>query len=140
MKTRLREFFNKEPRIGILATTAKNGQVNAACFGSPYMPDDERVVMGLGENRTLRNLQENPHAVFLVVQPGKTMAQWKGARFYLQMNYCDRHGERLEEIRSRIEKMAGDAAARTIVASVTFRIKEVRPLVDLGQGWEKAIS
>jgi hypothetical protein len=36
------------------------------------MTDKKTVIMGLGKNRMLANLQQNLHAVFLMVEPGCT--------------------------------------------------------------------
>ena len=52
------EIFNKRPRIGTLSTVNKKGEVNVAVFGSPQMIDENTVVMGIGRNRSFRNLQE----------------------------------------------------------------------------------
>ena len=70
------ELFNKKPRIGTLSTANKKGEVNVAVFGSPQMIDENTVIMGIGRNRTFRSLQENPKAVFIVVEPGKTVMDW----------------------------------------------------------------
>lgn len=139
MASKLMEFFNKQPRIGVLATASRDGKVNAAHFGSPFMSDEKTVVMGFMENRTLKNLQENPNAVYIIVEPGESMPKWKGLRVYLRMERCERQGQLLEDIRSRIAKMAGEAAAKGLVAAVSFQVTEIRPLVDFGQGWEKAV-
>lgn len=140
MKNYLMRYFNQVPRIGVLATANREGKVNAAHFGSPVITDPETVVMGLGENRTLRYLQENPHAVFIIVQPGETLPRWRGLRVYLEMKECSRSGRLLEQLRSRITEVVGEEAAKQIVAAVTFRVTEIRPLVDFGQGWENAIK
>ena len=57
-------MFNRETRIGALATSTSDGEVNVAVFGSPRMIDDETVIMAIGDNRTSQNLQENPKASF----------------------------------------------------------------------------
>lgn len=49
-------------------------------FGSPFMVDEKTIVMGLARNRTLANLQENPRAVFLIMEPAKTLPEWRGVR------------------------------------------------------------
>ena len=36
-------------------------------------------------------------------------------------------------------KVAGEAAAKMIFAVVNFEVTEVRPLIDMGQGWEKSV-
>jgi hypothetical protein len=140
MPGKLMDYFNKSPRLGSLSTASKNGKVNAAIFGSPRMIDEKTVVMGLGNARTLKNLQENPHAVFMITEPGKTLADWKGIRVYLMMKACATSGPLLEAYIREIGKVIGeDTAKKMIYAAITFEVKEIRPLVDMGQGWEKSI-
>jgi hypothetical protein len=103
------------------------------------MIDEKTVVMGLGKNRTFENLRQNPNAVFMIMEPGKTSSEWKGVRVYLKMKGCETSGEKLEKMRAQIAKVAGEAAAKTVHAAVTFEIDDVRPVIDFGQGWEKSI-
>jgi predicted pyridoxine 5'-phosphate oxidase superfamily flavin-nucleotide-binding protein len=127
----LMELFNKYPRIGVLATANKEGDVNAAVFGSPQMIDENTVVMGIGENRSYRNLQRNPKAVFIVVEPGETVMDWKGARVYLEAVDMETYGKFFDQIKQNIAKAAGEQAAKMIQAAVRFKITEVRPIVDV---------
>ena len=124
-------LFNKRPRIGTLSTANADGDVNVAVFNSPQMIDENTVVMGIGENRTYRNLRENPKAAFIVVEPGKTLMDWKGARVYLEAVDMETGGGFYEQIKENIAKAAGEQAARMIHAAIRFRITEVRPIVDL---------
>lgn len=124
------KMFNKETRIGALATTNKNGDVNVAVFGSPRMIDEDTVIMAIGENRSLRYLQENPKAAFIVVEPGEKPTEWKGARVYLEMESFERYGELLDSMRENIRKVAGDKSANAIVAALRFKVTDVRPLID----------
>jgi hypothetical protein len=128
----LMEMFNKQARIGALATSNKLGDVNAAVFGSPRMIDENTVVMGIGENRSFRNLQRNPKAVFILMEPGETMTDWKGARVYLEAIDLESSGQFYDEIKSGIAKAVGSKAAEGIYAAIRFRITDVRPLVDRG--------
>ncbi len=139
MSARLMEYFNRTPRLGTLSTSSRDGKVNVAYFGSPRMVDEKTVIMGIGKNRTFANLQENPHAVFMIMEPGKTISEWKGVRVYLKMTQCETSGERLEQVKSLIAKAAGESAAKIIHAAVAFEITEIRPFADFGQGWEKSI-
>ena len=139
MSSRLMEYFNKMPRLGSLSTAGKDGKVNVAVFGSPKMIDEKRVVMGLRKNRTFANLQENPFAVFMIMEPGKTAKEWRGLRVYLKMIGSRTEGEGLTSVRSEIAARAGESAAKTIHAAVTFEVYDVRPLVDTGQKWEDYI-
>jgi hypothetical protein len=139
MSAKLMEYFNKQPRIGTLSTASKDGQVDAACFGSPRMTDEKTVVMSVRKARTFANLQENPNAVFMIMEPGKTSPEWKGVRVYLKMTDCQTSGEKLEAAKKAIAQRLGEETAKAIHATITFEIQSVRPLSDVGQGWEKSI-
>jgi hypothetical protein len=135
MSEKLMEYFNKQPRLGTLSTASKDGRVNVAYFGSPRMTDPKTVFMGLGNNRTLANLKENPWAAYMIMEPGNTLPEWKGVRLYLKATGIDTEGDKLEQIR----KVVGEKAAKMIQAAVTFEVLEIRPMADFGQGWEKSI-
>jgi hypothetical protein len=139
MSSKLMDYFNKQPRLGTLSTSNNDGMVNSAYFGSPYMVDERTIIMGLTMNRTLFNLQENPNAVFMIMEPGETMTAWKGVRIYVKMTELSRAGEKLEKMKAKIASAAGEAAAKMICAALTFEVLEIRPLADFGQGWEKSI-
>ncbi|RLB14837.1 MAG: pyridoxamine 5'-phosphate oxidase family protein [Deltaproteobacteria bacterium] len=130
-RQKLLEIFNKQPRIGTLSTANTQGDVNVAVFGSPQMIDENTVVMGIGENRSFRNLRENPKAVFIVMEPGDTIMDWKGARVYLEALAIETGGGFYDQIRDNIAKAAGEQAAKMIHAAVRFKITDVRPIVEL---------
>jgi hypothetical protein len=139
MSKKLMDYFNKQPRLGTLSTSGKDGKVNVAYFGSPRMVDEKTVVMGIGKNRTFANLQDNPHAVFMIMESGKVNTEWKGVRVYLKMKEYQTSGETLDQIKAQIAQRAGESAAKIIYAAVIFEVNEVRPFADFGQGWEKSI-
>ena len=139
MEGKLMEYFNRQPRMGCMSTSGKDGKVDVACFGSPRMIDDKTVVMAVRKNRTLDNLRQNPNAVFMIMEPGKTSLAWKGVRVYLKMKGYETSGENLEKARVQAAKAAGEEAAKALYAVVTFQVEEVRPIIDTGQSWEKSI-
>jgi hypothetical protein len=124
-------LFNKYPRIGTLATANNMGEPNVAVFGSPRMIDENTVVMGIGNNRTFRNLERNPKAVFIVMEPGQSVMDWKGARVYLDAVDMEIEGAFFDQIKHDIAKVAGQQAADMIHAAIRFKVTEVRPLVDM---------
>lgn len=123
------KMFNKEARIGVLATANKNGDVNAAVFGSPRMIDEDTVIMAIGDNRSAKYLEENARASFIVVEPGETPATWKGVRLYLEAESFERYGEVLDSFRAKIRKVAGNKSADAIQAAIRFKVTDVRPLI-----------
>ena len=48
MSKELMEYFNKQPRLGCMSTSGKDGKVNVACFGSPRMVDEKTAGSGSG--------------------------------------------------------------------------------------------
>ena len=63
------------------------------------MVDEKTIVMGTGKNRTYSNLLENPHAVFLIMEPGKTVTDWKGVRIYVEMKEHETSGQKIDQTR-----------------------------------------
>lgn len=139
MSAKLMEYFNKQPRIGTLSTASKDGKVDVAPFGSPRMVDEKTVVMAVRKNRTFANLQENPNAVFMILEPAKTTPDWKGVRVYLKMTGYETSGEKLEMMRTAVAQRVSEEAAKSMHAAITFEVQAIRPLMDVGQGWEKSI-
>jgi hypothetical protein len=134
MHEKLIEYFNKSPRLGVLGTSSKDGRVDVAVMGSPRMVDEKTIVLALAKIRTLSNLQDNPYAVFMIMEPGASIFGWKGIRVYPRMKEQATSGEMLDMIRAQSSKFIGEAAAKMIYAAATFEVTEIRPIVDLGQG------
>ncbi len=128
-RKKVMEMFNRENRIGALATCNSNGDVNAAVFGSPRMIDEDTVIMAIGDNRSYKYLQENPKATFIVIEPGKTPTSWNGIRLYLEVDTFERYGEVLDSFRENIRKVAGNRSADAIQAAIRFKVLDVRPLI-----------
>jgi hypothetical protein len=78
------------------------------------MTDEKTVLMGLGQYRTLANLQQNPYAVFLIVEPGKEFMDWKGIRVYLKAQTIATSGPVLETFNGNMAKVAGEEAAAMV--------------------------
>lgn len=153
MPANLMEYFNKISGPGVLSTSGKDGRVDSALFASPHMTDEKTVIVSTAKNRTFANLLENPYAVFMILEqcpgsqtaaempedPEKYIMGWKGIRVYMKMKEHETSGKMLETIRSQVAEIVGEEGAMSIYAVLTFEVYEVRPLVDIGQGWEKSV-
>ncbi len=124
------EIVNKPGRIGILSTADKEGQPNAAYFGSLRLTEEGSIVLGLGSNRSLKNLEENPLAVLFCVTKSPVGFQTPGLRLYLKLKEIQKSGSLYENIKAAITEHAGADAAKTIVAAASFDVTEIRKLVD----------
>jgi len=139
MPGKLMEYFNKQPRIGVLSTSSKAGAVDAAILGSPQMIDEKTAIIAFGRGRSFANLKENPNAVYMIMEPGSGIRDWKGIRVYLRMVEHVTSGPKLEAYRSQAAEIVGKQAAEMVKTLATFEVTEVRPLIDFGQGWERSI-
>ena len=88
MSAKLMEYFNKQPRLSVLSTSSKNGIVDVAVMGSPQMVDEKTIIAAFARGRTFANLQENPNAAVIIMEPGSGILDWKGIRVYLRMKEC----------------------------------------------------
>jgi hypothetical protein len=139
MTGKLMEYFNKQPRIGVISTSSKEGKVDSAVLGSPQMVDEKTVTVALGKGRTFVNLLENPNAVYMIMEPAAGIMDWKGIRVYLRMKEHVLSGPKLDTYKSQVVKIVGEQAASMIKVLATFDVTEIRPLVDFGQGWDRSI-
>jgi predicted pyridoxine 5'-phosphate oxidase superfamily flavin-nucleotide-binding protein len=124
------EIVNKPGRIGVLGTADKSGQPNAAYFGSLRLMEDGSVALGLGNNRSLKNLEENPLAVLFCVTESPVGFQTPGLRLYLKLKEIQRAGPLFDAIKAAIAQHAGADAAKIIVAAAAFEVTDIRKLVD----------
>lgn len=124
------EIVNKPGRIAVLSTASKQGQPNSAYFGSLRLMEDGSVALGLGNNRSLKNLEENPLAVLFCVTESPVGFQTPGVRFYLKLKDIQKSGSVYEAVKAAIAEHAGTDAAKMIVAAVAFEVTEIRKVVD----------
>jgi hypothetical protein len=139
MAEKLMEYFNKQPRLGVFCTANNDGKVDSAVYGSPQMIDENTVIVALAQGRTFANLKTNPNAAFMIMEPGAGILDWKGIRVYLRMKEYATSGPQFDMYKSQAAKIIGEEAVEMIKVLATFEVIEVRPLIDLGQGWEKSI-
>ncbi len=123
------DAVNQPGRMGVLATADASGLPDVAYFGSPRLDVEGNLTMGLGNNRTLANLEANPQAAFLAVEKSPVVFTTPGWRLYLTVKEIQREGPVLDAVRQAIDAQAGPEAANMIQAAVVFSVDEVRPLV-----------
>jgi predicted pyridoxine 5'-phosphate oxidase superfamily flavin-nucleotide-binding protein len=124
------DIVNKPGRVGVLGTADRQGQPNTAYFGSLRLLEDGSVVLGLGNNRSLKNLEENPLAVLFCVTESPVGFQTPGLRLYLKLKEIQKAGPLFDTIKAAIAQHAGPEAAKMIVAAAAFEVTEIRKLVD----------
>lgn len=65
------------------------------------MVDEKTVMIALAKNRTFSNLQEKPHAVYMIMEPGEGILDRKGIRVYLRMKGYETSGDLISSAKRR---------------------------------------
>jgi hypothetical protein len=84
------------------------------------------VVLGLGKNRSLKNLEENPLAALFCVTESTLGFQTPGMRLYLKVKGIQKAGLLFDAITTAIAEDAGAHAAKMIVAAAAFEVTDIR--------------
>jgi hypothetical protein len=124
------DIVNKPGRVGVLGTADKDGQPNVAYFGSLRLLQDGTVTLGMSNNRSLKNLRENPLAVLFCVTESPVDFNTVGIRLYLKVKEIQEQGPLFDAVKGGILKHAGEKAAGIIGAAAAFDVTEIRGLVD----------
>jgi len=124
------ELFNKRPRNCLICTANTEGEVNVAVYGSPRMINEDTVVLAVRNNRSYQNLQKNPKAAIIVVEPGEIKHDSKAVRVYLEVSNIETDGDLLDQFREEIGARAGKEVADSLQAAIRLKITGVRPLID----------
>ncbi len=86
---------------GVMATADADGVVNTAIYAFPRRIDDRTVAWGMTGRRTYRNLEQNPNASYLYLEPG---GGYRGFRLTLRLKEWLESGPLLEEVRENTRK------------------------------------
>jgi len=111
---------------GVMATADADGVVNTAVYAFPRRIDGQTVAWGMTAFRTYRNIQVNPNASYLYIEPG---GGYRGFRLTLRLKECVESGPLFEEVRENTRKVSSPAAAEALQVVAYFTIVEKRPLV-----------
>jgi hypothetical protein len=94
----LKKYFDDIKGIGILATSDKEGKVDAAVYSRPHFMKDRNLAFIMADRLTHNNLQSNPYTVYLFVEQGPG---YNGQRFFLRKTAEEQDTERLYKLRRR---------------------------------------
>ncbi|HOT44834.1 MAG TPA: pyridoxamine 5'-phosphate oxidase family protein [Spirochaetota bacterium] len=118
-----KDYFEKTPGLGILATADSEGNVDLAIYSRPHCIDDGTIAFIMADSFSHRNLQSNPKAAYLFKEDGPG---YRGTRLYIEKTSEEKNSPLIDEIR-RKKKSAEDAEAKDRFL-VYFKINGTRPL------------
>ncbi|MDD5094882.1 MAG: pyridoxamine 5'-phosphate oxidase family protein [Dehalococcoidia bacterium] len=123
----LGEYFDKTQGHGVLSTADSSGVVDAAIYARPHLMEANTVAFVMAERLTHKNLQSNPHAVYLFIEAGQG---YQGKRLYLTKTKEESLDELVEQICRRCDySMHGNNLTRHVVF---FHVDKVLPLIGAG--------
>ena len=123
----LREYFENNKGVGVLATADADGKVNVAVYARPHFldpEDDESLAFIMNERLSYANIQANPHAAYLFVEEGD---EYVGKRLTLTKTSEEHDQEKIKSLRRR--KLPDECYEGKTQHLVHFRIDGVRPLI-----------
>lgn len=124
----LKEYFESAKGFGVLSTADGKGVVDAAVYSRPHFMEDGTLAFIMRDRLTHKNIQENPHALFLFREDGPG---YKGKRLFLTCRREEENPELVETIRRRTfpnEKESGESKFL-----VYFSLDKELPLVGAGR-------
>jgi len=121
----LREYFESTKGTGVLATSDKEGIVDAAIFARPHILEDGTAGMIMRERLTHVNLKSNPHAAYLFLEEGPG---YKGKRLFLTKIREEENSELLKSLKRRASS-SNDDTKKGSEFLVIFKIDKELPLI-----------
>lgn len=124
----MKEYFQNKPGTGVLATANRDGEVDAAIFAVPSVLEDESIAFIMRDRLTHKNLQSNPHAMYLFMEEGTI---YKGMRLFLKKIREDTDRKLIASM-TRRHLPPDEDKARGPKFIVYFEITKILPLVGSG--------
>ena len=123
---KLSEYFEARKGRGIIATADSTGQLTAAVYARPHFFDENTLAFIMADRLTHKNLQSNPHAVYLFMESGDKYA---GKRLYLTKTDEEENSPTIEQIRRKESCPVDEEYMKKNRYLVRFKVDKILPLV-----------
>ena len=122
----LNKYFESAKGRGIISTADSSGQLTAAVYAKPHFLEDSSIAFIMADRLTHKNLQSNPHAVYLFIESGEGYA---GKRLYLTKTKEEKNSPLIDQIRRKDSCPVDEEYMKQNRFLVHFRVDKVLPLV-----------
>ena len=123
---KLNEYFEKTKGKGVMSTADSSGNLTAAVYSRPHVMDDGTVAFIMADRLTHKNLESNPHAVYLFMESGD---KYVGKRLYLTKTKEEKNSPLIDTIRRRESCPVDEAYMKDNRYLVHFKIDKTLPLI-----------
>jgi hypothetical protein len=122
----LSEYFEKTKGRGVISTADSSGRLTAAVYARPHFVDEGTVAFIMADRLTHKNLESNPHAVYLFMESGEKYA---GKRLYLTKTKEEKNSPLIDTIRRRESCPVDEEYMKQNRFLVSFKIDNILPLI-----------
>jgi len=123
----LREYFETKKGFGVLSTADREGRVDAAVYSRPHFMEDGSIAFIMRDRLTHKNIQENPHALYLFREDGPG---YQGRRLFLTRLREEENAALIEKLRRR--SSPDSESKQEMRFLVYFTIDQQLPLIGTG--------
>ena len=123
---KLSEYFDQAKGRGVMSTADSSGNLTAAVYARPHFIDEEHVAFIMADRLTHKNIESNPHAVYLFMEGGE---KYVGKRLYLTKTKEEKDSALIEKIRRRETCPVDEGYKEGTRFLITFKIDKVLPLI-----------
>jgi hypothetical protein len=123
---KLNEYFEKATGKGVMSTADSSGNLTAAVYSRPHVMDDGTVAFIMADRLTHKNLESNPHAVYLFMESGD---RYVGKRIYLTRIKEEKNSPLIDTIRRRESCPVDEDYMKENRYLVHFKIDKTLPLI-----------
>jgi hypothetical protein len=123
---KLSEYFEKTKGRGVISTADSSGRLTAAVYARPHFVDEGTVAFIMADRLTHKNLESNPHAVYLFLESGE---KYDGKRLYLTKTKEEKNSPLIDTIRRRESCPVDEEYMKQNRFLVSFKIDNILPLV-----------
>ena len=123
---KLNEYFEKTKGKGVMSTADSTGNLTAAVYSRPHVMDDGTAAFIMADRLTHKNLESNPHAVYLFMESGD---KYVGKRLYLTKTKEEKNSPLIDTIRRRESCPVDEAYMKENRYLVHFKIDKALPLI-----------
>ena len=123
---KLSQYFEKTTGRGVISTADSSGNLTAAVYARPHFLDEGTVAFIMADRLTHKNLESNPHAVYLFMESGEKYA---GKRLYLTKTKEEKNSPLIDAIRRRESCPVDDEYTKQNRFLVSFKVDKVLPLI-----------
>ena len=123
---KLSEYFEQTKGRGVISTADSSGHLTSAVYARPHFYDENNVAFIMADRLTHKNLESNPHAVYLFMESDNG---YTGKRLYLTKTKEEANSPEIDRIRRRESCPVDEEYMKKNRFLVYFTIDKVLPLV-----------